>query len=212
MSDEAVILVHGVWMRAFSLLLLRRRLREAGFHTELFDYASVFGRGERSVSRLCRRVQAQRARTVHLVGHSMGGLLALQALAQLPQRLSGRVVCLGSPLNGSAMARRVQTWPLGQHILGGSRDPLCSGLAHCQPATCVGVIAGTRAIGLGQVAGVFDEPNDGTVSVAETRWAGAREHCLVDTSHTGLVLSREATRLTVNFLRCGSFHKEATPS
>ena len=24
MSDEAVILVHGVWMRAFSLLLLRR--------------------------------------------------------------------------------------------------------------------------------------------------------------------------------------------
>lgn len=212
MSDEAVILVHGVWMRAFSLLVLRRRLREAGFHTELFDYASVFGRGERGVERLCRRVQAQRARTVHLVGHSMGGLLALQSLQYLPQRLSGRVVCLGSPLNGSAVARRVERWPLGPRILGGSRDPLCKGLGETTPAASVGVIAGTRAFGLGQLAGVFDEPNDGTVGLSETRWPGASAHCAVDTSHTGLTLSREAAQLTVNFLRSGSFHNEALPS
>lgn len=204
MNDEAVILVHGVWMRAFSLLLLRRRLREAGFHTELFDYASVLSGGERSRARLARRIRAQKAATVHLVGHSMGGLLALQTVQHLPGGLSGRIVCLGSPLNGSAVARRIDGLG-GGRLLGGSRQPLCEGLPARTPAGGVGVLAGTRAVGLGQLAGLFDEPNDGTVAVAETRWAGADAHREVATSHTGLTLSREAAQLTVNFLRSGRF-------
>jgi pimeloyl-ACP methyl ester carboxylesterase len=211
MSDESVILIHGVWMRAFSLLLLRRRLREAGFHTELFDYASVMLGNERSVERLGRRIRAQRSARVHLVGHSLGGLVALRSLAQLGAPLQGNIVCLGSPLNGSAVARRVAGWPGGTRILGGSLRALCDGLpAQAPESVKVGVIAGTRAMGLGQLAGVFQEPNDGTVAVAETRWPAATEHCEVDTSHTGLVVSREAAELTVRFLRGGRFAPEPT--
>ncbi|HSX60058.1 MAG TPA: alpha/beta fold hydrolase [Tahibacter sp.] len=199
MKDEAVILIHGVWMRAFSLLLLRRRLREAGFVTELFDYASVFGRDEHSLERLGRRIRALHPRRVHLVGHSLGGLVAVRALHRLSTVLDGRVVCLGSPLNGSTVARRVPK------LLGCSTDVLCSGLPeHVSPVE-VGVIAGTQALGIGQLMGAFDGPNDGTVAVAETRWPGAVAHCEVNTSHTGLVLSGEAADLTVRFLRSGRF-------
>lgn len=205
MGDEAVILIHGVWMRAFSLFVLRRRLREAGFRTELFEYASVLGHDERSLARLRQRIGAQRAATVHLVGHSLGGLMALKSQAGLGGPLSGRIVCLGSPLNGSAVARRLRRWPGGQRLLGGSTAILCEGLPERLPGADVGVIAGTRALGLGQLAGVFDGPNDGTVSVAETQWSGASAHCEVNTSHTGLTFSREAAELTVRFLRSGRF-------
>ena len=203
MKDEAVILIHGVWMRAFSLLLLRRRLRDAGFRTELFEYASVFGRDEHSLERLRRRIEAQRVHKVHLVGHSLGGLVALRTLGRLSPALDGRVVCLGSPLNGSVVARRVPK------LLGCSTDILCTGIPAQLPDVEVGVIAGTQALGLGQLMGAFDGPNDGTVSVAETRWSGAHAHCEVNTSHTGLTLSREAADLTVRFLRSGCFDEVA---
>lgn len=209
MSDEAVILIHGVWMRAFSLLLLRRRLDEAGFRTELFDYASVFGRDERSLERLSRRIRAQPARRVHLVGHSLGGLVALRTLERLPAALDGRVVCLGSPLNGSAVARRLSRRGSRAQLLGCSADILCRGLPQRTPPAEVGVIAGTRAVGLGQLLGTFDGPNDGTVSVAETRWSGAVEHCEVHVSHTGLTFSAAAATLAARFLRSGSFAGQA---
>ncbi|WP_257387951.1 esterase/lipase family protein [Tahibacter caeni] len=210
MSDEAVILIHGVWMRGFSLLLLRRRLDEAGFRTELFDYASVFGRDEHSLDRLSRRIRAQTSRRVHLVGHSLGGLVALRTLDRLPSPLEGRVVCLGSPLNGSAVARRLNRRGRRAQLLGCSADVLCRGLSQLAPPTEVGVIAGTRAVGLGQLLGVFDGPNDGTVSVAETRWSGAAEHCEVSVSHTGLTLSSATAALAARFLRSGSFAAPAT--
>ncbi|WP_386071503.1 hypothetical protein ACFJIW_23180 [Tahibacter sp. UC22_41] len=58
---------------------------------------------------------------------------------------------------------------------------------------------------MGQLLGVFDGPNDGTVSVAETRWSGAAEHCEVYVSHTGLTFSATAATLAARFLRSGSF-------
>lgn len=205
MHDEAVILIHGVWMRAFSLLMLRRRLRDAGFAVELFDYPSVFGRGERSLERLERRIRGQRAHRVHLVGHSLGGLVALRALERLPSGIGGRVVCLGSPLNGSAVARRLTRQGSSLQLLGSSAGVLCHGLPARPVAADVGIIAGTRALGLGRLMGVFEGPNDGTVSVAETRWAGAAAHCEVDVSHTGLAFSPSVAELTSRFLRSGSF-------
>ena len=40
MTDH-VILLHGLWMRGFALLLLHRRMMEAGFRVHRFDYMSV---------------------------------------------------------------------------------------------------------------------------------------------------------------------------
>ena len=39
--SERVILLHGLFMRRPVLLSLARRLREAGFDTELFGYSAV---------------------------------------------------------------------------------------------------------------------------------------------------------------------------
>ena len=46
---------------------------------------------------------------VHLVGHSMGGVLILRALQADPGMPPGRVVLMGAPVRGSAVARRPRT-------------------------------------------------------------------------------------------------------
>ena len=108
--------------------------------------------------------------TVHLVGHSLGGVLALNTLKRFPETRPGRVVCLGSPLRGSLTAGL----PFGEELLGVTmREAVLSGgLTEYQGSREVTVIAGTLSVGLGLVIENLPSPNDGTVSVAETQLPG----------------------------------------
>ncbi len=58
----------------------------------------------------------------------------------------------------------------------------------------LGVIAGTRPVGLGRFFAGFDEPNDGTVAVRETRIEGATDHLVLPVSHLGMLLSAASPR------------------
>ena len=133
MSDH-VILLHGLWMRAFTLVALRHQLQRAGHAVEVFDYASVLRGPEVSVHGLLQRVHALKSANVHLVGHSLGGLIALQALQREPELTRGRVVCLGSPLRGSAVARGVARLPGGALIVGKNLEILRAGIEHWRRA------------------------------------------------------------------------------
>jgi pimeloyl-ACP methyl ester carboxylesterase len=140
-----------------------------------------------------------------VVAHSLGGLVALTALEQHPSLPVRRVVCLGSPLCGSAAAEGVARLPLVGRTLGRSRDLLRAGCTPWRGRAEVGMVAGTLPFGLGQFLGKFDGPSDGTVSVAETRLDGLADHLVVRTSHTGLVLSPNVAREVATFLREGRF-------
>ena len=206
MTAERIILLHGVWMRGFSLLALRRRLEAAGYATELFEYASVVGGPGPGVERLLKRMRAADAPQVHLVGHSLGGLVALQAVRQGGDDLPpGKIVCLGSPLKGSGAARGVAKLPGGAYLLGRSLDILRNGLERWDGARPVGVVAGSLPIGLGRVIGGLTPPHDGTVGVDETRLDGIADHCEVPVTHTGLLFSAAVAQLTAAFLRDGRF-------
>jgi pimeloyl-ACP methyl ester carboxylesterase len=203
--SEHVILLHGLWMRGFTLRPLARRLRGAGYGTEIFDYASVAGGIGQAASRLRDRLHARRG-VVHLVGHSLGALVALEA-ARGGEASDGHVVCLGAPLRGSAAARVVAALPGGRGLLGRSAGVLATGIGDWTGARRVGVVAGTLPFGLGALFGLAP-PHDGTVSVEETRIAGIAGHCTVAASHTGLLFSREAAALALRFLRSGRFAPE----
>jgi len=203
--SEHVILLHGLWMRAFTLGALRRRLERSGYSVEHFDYASVFRGPEVSIEQLLRRAESVSGRNLHFVGHSLGGLIAMQALQRQPGLISGRVVCLGSPLRGSAMARSIASVPGGGFIVGKHIDILRTGLERWDGAQDVGSIAGRLPIGLGFAIGGLSSPHDGTVSVAETELPGLTDHFVTPATHTGLLFSAEAAKQTVTFLRHGRF-------
>jgi len=203
MSDH-VILLHGLWMRGFTLAALRGRLQRAGFAVDLFDYASVFRDPEISIERLTARVQAAPG-PVHFVGHSLGGLIALQTLQRAPQLTQGRVVCLGVPLRGSAAARGVARLPGGSLVIGKSLEILRNGMERWEGQQAVGAIAGRLPIGFGVTMRALASPHDGTVSVAETELPGLTDHIVVPATHTGLLFSQQAADQTITFLRGARF-------
>ena len=206
--SEHVILLHGLWMRGFALAMLHRRLIEADFRVHRFDYMSVAATQQSILDRLRARMTelAAEADAVHLVGHSLGGLLALRACLDANELPPGRIVCLGSPLKGSAAARGFAGWGRGSEVLlGHNHELLQQGLARWDGPREVGMIAGRMPLGLGAVLGHFEGEHDGTVAVEETRLPGLADHCVVEANHTGLLFSPEVARQTAQFLRHGHF-------
>jgi pimeloyl-ACP methyl ester carboxylesterase len=198
---EPVILLHGLWMRGYVMVLLARRLRAAGFAPEIVEYFTLLNSPDVAAQKIRARMQRHGDRPVHLVGHSLGGLVAL--LATERDAPPGRTVCLGSPLCGSVSARRMTRF--APFLVGASGRRLVEGLGEWTGSREVGVIAGNRPNGLGRLAGRIDGDNDGTVSVAETRLAGIRDHLVMPASHSGMPFSSECARQVIAFLRDGRF-------
>ena len=198
-----VLLVHGLWNAKLWLTPLAWRLHRVGLKVGGFGYPSIVGGAEAAVEALIEHLRSGPERD--LVGHSLGGLIALEALRRAPELPVRRVVCLGSPLRGSRVARNLgRHWPTAW-ALGRSRRLLEAGCPDWQGPAQVGMVAGNVARGAGRLLARFDGPSDGTVAVAETRLPGLADHCVVAASHTGLVFSREAADQAAAFLRDGRF-------
>jgi pimeloyl-ACP methyl ester carboxylesterase len=194
-------------MRGFALAALARRIERAGFEVETFDYLSLHHGPEAAARKLRSTLRAHKG-TVHVIGHSLGGLVALEALRDPAGLPAGRVVCLGSPLCGSESARRLAHWSGIHWLLGKSADLLCRGLAPWTGTREIGVLAGRVPVGLGLILDALTEPHDGTVSVWETMLPGIQAHKVVPATHTGLVFSEDVAQLAIRFLRAGSFELE----
>ena len=144
---------------------------------------------------------------MHLVGHSLGGLVALESLRQAPE-LAG----VAGGLPGLAAARQrdraqpgaARGW--GRPLLGRSARDCCrrAGVLGRHRRGRRGRRA-TSPRGLGRLFARFDGGSDGTVGLEETRLPGLADHCTVHSSHTGLVFSPDAVRQAAHFLRHGRF-------
>jgi pimeloyl-ACP methyl ester carboxylesterase len=209
MSTMAVY-VHGLWLTGLEGGILRKRLaKDLNADTRAFSYASVRSGMSGNAQALAKFLRDLRADTLHLVGHSLGGLVILKLFEsgegdQLPP---GRIVLLGSPLNGSQAARNLARLPFGKRILGrGVHEELLSSRERrWNGQRDLGVIAGSLSVGLGRLVGTHGAPSDGTIFVDETRLPGISQHLVMKVSHTGLPFSGGVARQTGAFLRSGKF-------
>jgi hypothetical protein len=69
----------------------------------------------------------------------------------------------------------------------------------------LGIIAGTRSAGMGRLLLSFDEANDGTVTVGETKIDGASGHLCLPVTHSSMLFSARVARATADFLEHGTF-------
>lgn len=198
-----ILLVHGIWNAKSWLAPLARRLRAEGFEVQVFGYPSILGGPGPAIQALTARLRA--GPPVHLVGHSLGGLIGLEALRRAPDLPVQRMVCLGSPLCGSGAARSLGRRAWTGLVLGRSGALLQTGCEPWQGQVPVAMVAGNVARGMGRLLTRFDGESDGTVAVAETHLPGLAAHCVVPASHTGLVFSAAAARQAAGFLRDGRF-------
>lgn len=211
-APARVILVHGLWMSSLELTVIRRRLQADGsLDAVVFTYPTLVGSMSDHVARLIEYARSHQAERLHFVGHSLGGLVVLRALEVTDDLPPGRVVLLGSPLQGSRTAQSFARLPFGRALLGNALAEECLDWSprEWSGRRDVGVIAGSLGIGAGRLLTRLGAQHDGTVMVEETRLPGAKDHIVVPTSHTGLVFSAEVVAQTKYFLEHGRFRREA---
>ena len=197
-------------MPGWELAPLARRLEAAGFPTHRLTYHSVRDGLDANVDRLRALVDELAAtpgvERIHFVGHSLGGVLIVKMFEHGDVPRAGRIVCLGSPLNGTEAGRRLGGVALGRAMVGHSiRELVAEACAPWRGQTDLGIIAGDAPLGLGQLVGRLPRPHDGTVSVAETKLPGATEHVVLHCTHLSMLVSSEVISFVIEFLEHGRF-------
>lgn len=206
--STAVVYVHGLWLSGHEAFLLGRRIeKERGYQWHAFNYASTMLTMGEIAAALASFIAGIDAPRVHLVGHSLGGLAILRCLQHHPQQPPGRVVFLGTPSLASTAAHAVGRFRYGRTLMG---QAVTEELLYQHERTWthereLGIIAGNQPLGLARLVVDFQEPNDGTVAVSETRLPGAKAHIVLPVSHTGMLLSARVAFEAGQFLELGHF-------
>ncbi len=206
-----VILLHGLWMPGVVMSPLASRLAAQGLRTHLFDYASrakpLAAHAER-LARFARDVAG--GEPVGFVGHSLGGLAVLAALASDNAPAVASVVLIGTPARGCMAGRRLARVAPGRWMLGESEPLWREGrIAKWDPpahaGAPLGVIAGSTPIGLARVLGRLPGVNDGVVRLEETAVEGMADRIVLPVGHTALIFSSRVVAQVAGFLRQGRF-------
>jgi pimeloyl-ACP methyl ester carboxylesterase len=215
-DTRRVVCLHGIWMPGAGMLYVKHRLEsDSGYQVDLFSYSPVTETLNDVAQKLADFIAAGGDAPTHLIGYSLGGVVVLRTLALRQDVDVDRVVCLGAPLCGSRAAFHLNQLDWGTLILGKTiAEGVLDDAAHrwakgVAESHEIGIIAGDVPIGFGRLVAGFEEPNDGTVAVAETRMPGAKDHLVLPVSHKGMLISRNVVDQTAAFLKRGEFLREA---
>jgi pimeloyl-ACP methyl ester carboxylesterase len=213
-ASECVVLLHGLARSSMSMNKMQRELEKTGYVTANVDYPSrdhtVEALADIAVPEGLTACRAHGEVTrIHFVTHSLGGILVRQYLSGHEIDELGRVVMLGPPNQGSNAVDELEDvpgfdWlngPAGRQLGKGDESvPLRLGPADFE----LGVIAGNRTIDP-ITSAVLDNPDDGRVSVEDTKLEGMADFVVVDHSHAFMMRMRRPIELTKTFLATGSF-------
>lgn len=197
-QQPTVILVHGLWMWRWTWSVYKRYLQAKGFKVLVFGYSTTGQPISTTVMKLVALINSQESDTVHLVAHSMGGIVSMRALPQVKK--AGKLVMIGSPINGSQVAKKLKKRGWHQWFLRHATEPLINGVQDPSTFRTSQMIAGSMPYGIGQVVHRMQGVSDGTVSVDETEADWINHHQVIHSNHLGLLKNKQAKKLTYQFL------------
>ena len=176
-------------------------LEEAAFDTLIIGYESTSGPLDDLVAEVAPHLPA--AGALHFVGHSLGGILAKPLMRGLDEDRRGRIVQIGSPNAGSALATRVE---MLEPILGPVLEELEPAPIPDDSDLEIGAIAGNAALAAyGYITGLEGE-NDGKVTV-RSAWGDAppNRRIKLPVAHSTMMFDRRVIGQTVAFIKSGRF-------
>lgn len=213
-TEDGVVLLHGISRTPRSFRKMQAAIEASGFTTLNLGYASR----RKALEPLAEDIHPTIDHfadglegSIHFVGHSMGGLLARVYLAKYRPKRLGRVVMLGTPNHGSEIADRLKDFAAYRLYFGPAGQQLVTSRGAALNAIIppvdypVGIIAGNRSLYPIASAFLLPKPNDGRVSVANTKLDGMTDHVVISASHPWLVRNAVAIGQTIAFLRDGRF-------
>ncbi|MDJ0750091.1 MAG: alpha/beta fold hydrolase [Woeseiaceae bacterium] len=216
-ASECVVLLHGLIRSSTSMNKMQRELDDAGFVTANIDYPSrdytIEELADMAVPQGLAECRSHDGiKRIHFVTHSLGGILVRQYLSSNEIPELGRVVMLGPPNQGSIAADDMGGVPGFEWLNGPAGRQLGKGEGSVPrklgPADFeLGVIAGSRTIDP-ITSAMLDDPDDGRVSVEDTKLDGMTDFVVVEHSHAFMMRMQRPIELTIRFLRTGAFESE----
>lgn len=202
-----VLLIHGILMNPLEMRYLGKQLEKSGLNVHYVYYQSVLKSTKQNAQEIHKKIKKLNLSNLHIIAHSLGGIITMHLFDQFDDLPEGRIVMLGSPVNGSWIAQKIQNWPVISPILARSMPSALSGenLPAWTTKRDWGMIAGTRNQGLGILTGGLPDEGDGTVLLSETLHPKQTAHITVNKTHTGLLFSKEVAELSSRFLKTGEF-------
>ena len=194
---EHVALVHGYLANKFMLAPLGWRLGRQGYSTTAWGYwnmrCSVLVHAARFAVELESLDANPAIDALHLVTHSMGGIIARAALDRFRPRKLGRFVMLAPPNKGSFVATRIA----------GTIGRVFKPVAELSTASdsLVNSLPMPEGVDLGVIAAKWDA----LVSAESTHPNAPHAYATIPTFHSGLLFRRDAADLVASFLERGEF-------
>lgn len=207
------MLLHGLARTDSSMARLASSLEEAGYYSVNYDYPSR----EHTIEELAGStisgalVKCPDGAKINFVTHSLGGILVRQYLTHNVIENLGRVVMLGPPNKGSQVVDTFQSVPGFEFFNGPAGMQLGTGELSVPnrlgPANFeLGIIAGTRSINL-ILSTSLPNPDDGKVSVENTKLEGMSDHIALPVSHPFLMKDKDVIAQVLHFLQQGAFKR-----
>ncbi|WGZ91001.1 MAG: alpha/beta fold hydrolase [Candidatus Thiocaldithrix dubininis] len=204
--QASVLLLHGLWMTPFVMTRLGNSLSAAGYEVITPKYATVQASPAQNADTLYQELQGLTQPHLHIIGHSLGGLVGLHLLSRYPDLPPGKLITLGTPAQGSCIARLFQDTPVLNAAFGQSLAQGLSGEAI--PSDIQrdwGAIIGTLAIGLGAPFLVGKGEHDGAVLISEAEHPAQTERLYLPVSHSAMLFSPRVSQAILQFLHTGHF-------
>jgi pimeloyl-ACP methyl ester carboxylesterase len=194
---EHVALVHGYLANKFMLAPLGWRLGRQGYDTTAWGYwnmrCSLLVHAARFAGELESLDANPAIDTLHLVTHSMGGIIARAALDRFRPRKLGRFVMLAPPNKGSFVATKIA----------GTIGRVFKPVAELSTAddSLVNSLPMPEGVDLGVIAAKWDA----LVSDESTHPDAPHAYATIPTFQSGLLFRRDAADLVASFLERGEF-------
>ena len=204
--SNTIIFIHGLFMNGVDMSLLRYRFKKSGYDTYQFSYKSTKYTPFENAQKLSEFINFIKCKKINFVCHSLGGIVLRHYISLYSTQKLNNIVMLGTPNQTSIVAKTITKWMLGRKLLGMSVENGLTGvLPPWNGKKKLGIIAGYFPVGSELVTPIIKNPNDGTVSIEETRLDGSKDHITLNCSHLGLLFSKKVFLQTKHFLEHSCF-------